>query len=313
MVFFAWNDMKFHWNHVASRGFSDLGDASKAPHLQNVGTNTPLIATASLWLTKTASNRFFWDRNHVWKQSKSRNPERLCKKMVESSSQWYSKSFVYNELKMILLSRILRDIQGYSKIRILKIWYSKIFNLFGPSQEPTKTSSRCAKISGSATRIADRLMSAVACRVRGGDPMGGRRWRCEPPKTPELHCCVMFCLSWFIDCCWILRGWKDKWQMEMLFIDEQLIAWMNLMSWTFECFKEVHCCDLAKLVCVFSLWFNWCLFFPGRDFQLEVHHDGIIRVAAMVEIHSSPSPMASWVKSEQVVAEPEMASQAQGG
>ena len=46
-------------------------------HLQNLGTNPPLIATASFWLTKTASNRFFLDRNRVWTQSKSRNPERF--------------------------------------------------------------------------------------------------------------------------------------------------------------------------------------------------------------------------------------------
>jgi len=45
-LFFAWNDMKFHWNHVVSCGFSDLGDASKT-QTSKIWGPIPLIATAS--------------------------------------------------------------------------------------------------------------------------------------------------------------------------------------------------------------------------------------------------------------------------
>ena len=70
------------------------------------------------------------------------------------------------------------------------------------------------------------------------------------------------------------------------------------------------------------IWRNLCVFLVFDSigacfFRVAISNWKCITMASSEWLpwwkSTPPSPMASWVKSEQVVAEPEMASQAQGG
>lgn len=107
-------------------------------------------------------------------------------------------------------------------------------------------------------------MSAVACRARGGDPMGGGGEDVNPPQGPELFELIHWLLLDFEG----MKKWVENGDVVYWCTGDCMNEFDEL---DIECFKEVNCCDLAKL-CVLSLWFNWCLENTGRDFQLEVHH-----------------------------------------